>query len=198
MKKKLPSDGNTKSITRQARAANQSTCDTARCVTDAAEMKSKMNESVNPCDNFYQFACGSFVNNTEPIDGRLDPFEILSRKVQIELVDMLNEKIQPNELKAVRLAKQFFSSCLNQSSVEDRGLKPLTDILNELGGWPVLEGDSWSGNGFNWVETLKRLRGIGLETDMIFSLYVDRNLTNSSQSVLYVWRGWAYSFVPSK
>lgn len=145
-----------------------------------------MNESVDPCDNFYEFACGNFVNNTEPINGWLDPFAILSRKVQLELLELLSEDIQPDELKAVRLAKEFFSSCSNLSAIEDRGLQPLTDILDELGGWPVLEGDSWEENGFNWVEILKRLRGIGLETDMIFSLSVDRDLMNSSKSVLYV------------
>lgn len=145
-----------------------------------------MNESVNPCENFYEFACGNFVKNTKPINGWTDPFGILSRKVQNLLFEMLGEKIPPNEIKAIRLAKDFYSSCSNTTAIESRGLEPLTDILSELGGWPILEGDSWSESEFDWVEMLKQLKRIGLEEKMILGLTVGRSLTNSSQYVLYV------------
>ncbi|KAG4073989.1 hypothetical protein HA402_014194 [Bradysia odoriphaga] len=147
--------------------SSQSVCNTTRCIDDAAAMKSKLNKNVDPCDNFYEFACGNFVKNTEPENGWLDPFAILSRRVQLYLYEILREEAQPDELKAIRLAKNFFSSCLNTTATEKRGLTPLTDILNELGGWPILEGDSWSEVDFNWVDLLKQLRGIGLDANMI-------------------------------
>ncbi|XP_037044931.1 neprilysin-2-like [Bradysia coprophila] len=173
-------------IVEEVPTASQSVCNTTRCIDDAAALKSKLNENVDPCDNFYEFACGNFVKNTEPDNGWLDPFAILSRRVQLYLYEILRGETQPDELKAISLAKNFFSSCLNTTAIEKRGLKPLTDILHELGGWPILEGDSWSEVDFNWVELLKQLKGMGLNTNMVFGLTVDRDLKNSSKNVLYI------------
>ena len=32
----------------------------------------------------------------------------------------------------------------DQNRIEEFGLKPLHDIFRKLGGWPVLDGDSWN------------------------------------------------------
>lgn len=37
-------------------------CDKNICVVDASRMGLWMNETVNPCDNIYQYVCGSFVH----------------------------------------------------------------------------------------------------------------------------------------
>ena len=39
---------------------------------------------------------------------------------------------------------------MNTELIESLGLEPLKQILKGLGGWPVLEGDSWSDEGFKW------------------------------------------------
>lgn len=116
----------------------------------------------------------------------VDPFSFLSDVIQEQLHEIMSEPSSKDELKPYQLAKDFYLACLNETIIEDRGMKPLADLLKELGGWPVVEGDSWSEDDFNWIETVKKFRRMGLETQSIFSLYIDTDLRNSSRRILYV------------
>ena len=40
-------------------------CMTKDCVSAAARIISSMDPNIDPCDNFYGFTCGGFIDNTE-------------------------------------------------------------------------------------------------------------------------------------
>ncbi|GFU22478.1 membrane metallo-endopeptidase-like 1 [Nephila pilipes] len=45
------------------------TCQSKECIRAASLMLDKMDSTVEPCDNFYQFACGNYLSrNTVPDD----------------------------------------------------------------------------------------------------------------------------------
>jgi hypothetical protein len=70
--------------------------------------------------------------------------------------------------------------------IENRGDKPLLDLLNRLGGWPVLKPEEWIESDFNWFETYINLRKIGLVDNILISIFVDSDDRNSSKRSLYV------------
>ncbi|KFM81756.1 Neprilysin-2, partial [Stegodyphus mimosarum] len=61
---------------------------------------------------------------------------------------------------------------------EDKG--PLNNTLNDLGGWPVLEGDSWNENSFNWIDTLIQLRRKGYSHDIFLKFVISPDHRNTS------------------
>ena len=73
--------------------------------------------------------------------------------------------IAPTEPKAFRLAKSMYQSCMNREKIEEKGLAPLTDVLKRMGGWPLLEGDSWNQDGFKWFDMVNRFREEGFSID---------------------------------
>ena len=51
------------------------------------------------------------------------------------------------------MLRDTYKACMDTDKIEKIGLQPLKDMLKELGGWPVLEGDSWDEENFSWIET---------------------------------------------
>lgn len=165
-----------------------SKCESRACVMAASKIIEHLDESIDPCDNFYNFACGNYLKNTKiPKDKvSVDLSSTVDDLVREQLRTIINEPAQRNESKPFRLAKHLNAACLNQSIIEQRGIKPLADILEAFGGWPVVKGDLWSDENFNWVEIVKKFRRMGLETSVFFALSVVTDLKNSTKRVLDV------------
>ena len=79
-----------------------------------------MDKSVDPCDNFYEFACGGFVKKTKISDDRagVSSFEMMNDILKKRLYESLSEDIQPNELRAFKMAKNLYRSCMNESEFQ--------------------------------------------------------------------------------
>lgn len=163
-------------------------CVTHGCINAAGSVLDSIDESIDPCDNFYEFACGSYKNNTFIPDEKvtIDSFSVVRDKVQDQLRVIINEEELPNESKPFLLAKRLNKACLNKTIIEQRGIKPLADMLESYGGWPVVKGDLWSEDTFNWLDMIKKFRQTGLDTSIIFSFAVTTNLKNSTARVLDV------------
>lgn len=65
-------------------------------------------------------------------------------------------------------------------------MNTLKELLIALGGWPVLEGDYWTGKQFTWYNTVYSFRHSGLEFDSIIDLSVGFDLQNSSRRMVQI------------
>lgn len=98
-------------------------CMTKGCVKAAALILDLIDEQIDPCDNFYEFACGKFIRNTFIPDDKIAmmSFVHVQDKVLGQLRLILNEKSYPNESKAFTLAKTFNTACMDQETLEKKG-----------------------------------------------------------------------------
>ena len=73
------------------------------------------------------------------------------------------------------MARNVYKACMDLDQIEEAGLEPLKQMLREMGGWPVLEGDSWNAEKFNWIDTVYTFRNHGYSTDYLidFSIVTD-------------------------
>lgn len=161
-------------------------CYSKGCIQTAAELLDKLDESVDPCDDFYQFACGNFVEKTVIPDDRTrtSMFSVLGDKLNEQVRGLLEGEIEATDPKPFQMAKSVFQSCMDREKIEERGLEPLKQILRKMGGWPLLEGSSWPDEGFKWYEMIYKFRDQGYSVDYLVDFSVTTDLKNSSWRVL--------------
>ena len=94
--------------------------------------------TANPCTNFFQYACGSWLkNNPIPADqarwGRFDQLEERNRDVLREILEAASKPDAGRDLTA-RLIGDYYAACMDEKAVEAAGLKPLEDELGQIRG----------------------------------------------------------------
>lgn len=111
------------SINEIENSSESNICNTEECVKLSVAMLSSLDRSVNPCENFYDFACGNFIRNTIiPKDKSIImSFTQVQDKVEEQLRRILTEAPRQNESKPFKLAKTFTSACLNETALNEMG-----------------------------------------------------------------------------
>lgn len=168
--------------------SNSNICETEICAMDSITMLSHMDQMVDPCENFYEFACGKFVHETILSNDRIaeSAFSKLNDKLNEQMEAALSEEIQPNESHAFQLAKKFTHMCVDEKGNEEKGVQPLLEVLEKLGGWPVIKGVKWNGNNWNWLSAQKEMFHDGLNSDLILEFRIGPHYHNSTERVIYV------------
>ncbi|XP_016962687.1 neprilysin-1 [Drosophila biarmipes] len=163
----------------------ESICMTQECVRTAASLLSAMDLNTDPCEDFFQYACGTW-NKMHPIPedrSSISTFEVLSDQQQVILRAVLEEPIDERDNRATIKAKTFFKSCMDIPQIRKIGTGRLREVLESLGGWPVIERD-WSAPAALSVERLMGLLRLNYSEPVMIELYVGADDKNSSVNIL--------------
>uniref|UniRef100_A0A7N8WYF4 Membrane metallo-endopeptidase-like 1 n=1 Tax=Mastacembelus armatus TaxID=205130 RepID=A0A7N8WYF4_9TELE len=162
-------------------------CTTADCVTAAARLLQNMDTSVKPCDNFYQYACGGWLERhvIPETSSRHSVFDILRDKLEIVLKGQLTENEQDRD--AIKKAKTLYSSCMNESLIEQRDSLPLLKLIDSIGDWPVAS-DDWNittEEAWSLEDTLATLTS-RFHKKILLDMYVWTDDRDSRQHIIYI------------
>jgi putative endopeptidase len=93
---------------------------------------SAIDKSVNPCDNFYQYACGNWLKNhpIPPDESAWGTFDELQQRNQQILRGILEDAAQHENRSAIdQKIGGFYHSCMDETGIEQRGTAPLEPEL---------------------------------------------------------------------
>ncbi|KAK5647010.1 hypothetical protein RI129_005474 [Pyrocoelia pectoralis] len=156
------------------------------CVEMASKLINNMDLKVDPCIDFYSFACGNFMKHTPiPADEFIvGSFQDAQKKVLGQLKNLLEERSTSKELLPFKQTKRFYNSCMNTRAIELDGLETIKIVLQSLNGWPIIEGGRWYDAKFDWKQAMYVLRNLGFSVDYFIKLDVTVDLHNSSLRVI--------------
>ncbi|KAM9247588.1 kell blood group glycoprotein isoform 3-T3 [Leptosomus discolor] len=128
------------------------TCDAELGLTLLARLLNSRNDTVDPCEDFYKYACGSWEgkHSSRTTEEALNVFDVLLEENQLILKKLLAGtesslfvllSLQGPQFgikgSAKEKAIQFYRSCMDTQWIESQGTQPLKDLLNQVGGWNI-------------------------------------------------------------
>ncbi|XP_008550399.1 endothelin-converting enzyme 1 [Microplitis demolitor] len=151
-------------------------CVTKACNEGSRKMLASMNRDVDPCNDFYQFACGSFRDRESSPSS--SSFTILQkqidRKIQTLLANETGKMVGVFEKMGL-----FYSNCVAQAE-KAVNFTPVYSLLEESGGY-IPPKSSASTDITLLVATLLKINGAPL-----FDFYVDVDLYDHSRVSVFL------------
>ncbi|KAL9885951.1 neprilysin-1-like [Glossina fuscipes fuscipes] len=163
---------------------NTEICLKDECVRTASYLLEAMDATIDPCDDFYRYACGGWQKKfLIPKDkGSISTFRILEDKVTLILKGLLEEPIKDEDNQATIKAKTMYSSCMDTAQIRKIGEDQLRQVIKSLGGWPVIETD-WKPPSLKIEELLGKVhRSYGLP--ILSKVFVGLDNMNTSVYIL--------------
>lgn len=177
----------------QQKDEKEEICLTPHCVMTASRVLRSVDLSVDPCDNFYDFACGGWIKTHEvPSDrSNLYAYGVLRDDVTRTLRSLLEEEISEDDITSIRDAKNMYKSCIDEDEIEMRNLSVIYTLLQEFGGWPMLEdtqGGQWNESEFDFTELLLAL--LKYNNMPLLPLWVGLDDKNNTRRIIFIDQAW--------
>ncbi|XP_044741561.1 endothelin-converting enzyme homolog isoform X2 [Chrysoperla carnea] len=174
----------------QLTGADQQYCFTAPCIHASSDILKGLDQSVDPCENFYEYACNGWVKENPIPEGKpmWGTFAKLEQHNQLIVKNALAKVEEDLKSKAEKKAKIYYESCMDSEDViEKLGAEPMINLLTKLGGWNLTH------SGFNLSKwnLQKSLQEVQNRYNMggLFNWEVGEDDRNSSRHIIQIDQG---------
>ncbi|XP_011304794.1 membrane metallo-endopeptidase-like 1 isoform X2 [Fopius arisanus] len=141
------------------------------------DLLNSLDETANPCTDFYKYSCGHWVEHHPPIPGypMWSNLYMLQDHMRPKLEPLLTANDSESDNEAIRKARKVYRACTNEALIEELGAAPLLSLLNAQGGWPLLmKPEDWKSKNIQWQKIVPRvLKTLGTPTLFSFDVKPD-------------------------
>lgn len=164
-------------------------CYSPECVQASAYILSKMDRSVDPCQDFYRYTCGNWMKTTKIPSSRshYNIFSEINDQNKQKIKDILeksNAMLKKNQSTAVEKAITYYHICMDEDTVEKQGVDPIIKFIRDLHSWPLTSahGLTWTEASWDFLQALTANHVNGFSA--LFSMSVSVDDKNSSRYII--------------
>ncbi|EFO26887.1 hypothetical protein LOAG_01595 [Loa loa] len=150
---------------------------------------SSMNRTVNPCDDFFEYACGRWIAE-HPIPSDLGTYEVsqlVREKVARKMKELYDSKQSTNS-KAMDAVKTIYQACMDTDRLNSMQGREIVETIEYLGAWPIVYGHKWSEEKFDFTETMIRIAQTR-SSGIFMNIYVSSDQKNVSRRLIHIDQG---------
>ena len=180
------------------KACSKDHCFTPNCIKTAATYLQMMNQTHDPCQDFYEFACGNFLHEAIIPDDqyKVGSIKYQSDKLNARLRNILEADSKDNEPAVFSSVRKLYASCMDLDLLDKEGSRMILQVIEDLGGWPVLQGEYWDPDKFDWQKVAGKASQLGLGRSCIVSVNIHASHNSSSQLMIQI--GMPFELILSK
>lgn len=154
----------------------------------AADLLKAMNHCADPCEDFFDYACGSWIRDNYIPESKSSwsQFRVLYQRNEMVMKELIldnkeaREKYKDNE--AVMKGFDMFDSCMDKETIEKLDGTPLLNLIKEYGSWNITDGN-WTEESWDFMDTFVRIQKY-LSTAPLFNMYVSADLRDSTKNIM--------------
>lgn len=172
---------------KDAKTEQSSQCSASTCLEVAGVLKQNMDESVDPCKDFFQYSCGNWIKNN-PIPPSVNWVSTFGNLMDENNKKMLLLLLEDDDLPnghAVRKTKNYFKSCMAEEEIENTAIQELKRLISRFGSWP-LGNATWSESAWSLTGVLKQFQKDFSAMSFLFVPRIKVDPYNSSRYILQV------------
>jgi putative endopeptidase len=141
-----------------------------------------IDKSLDPCNDFFQYACGNWLKATEiPADDSSWASFVELRERNLVILRNILEKASVNDPKRTPVEQKIgdlYSSCMDEKAVNEKGLDPLKPELEHIAAVKDKE---------SLIDAVARIHMIG--PSPLFNFYSNSDLHNADEVIAYLDQG---------
>lgn len=169
-------------------------CTSKQCIKIASTILERIDTTVDPCDDFYQFSCGNFIRTTSVPEDYVTKNVLLEIQTNmfIEIRNYLEQSPLEKESFEIEQVKKLYQSCMNVSEespyVSSSTMDSLFELIAQVTGsqWPIINNHQQNDESSPDISLEKKLATLFLhQVQPFFQVFVAPN-KNTSTYALHV------------